>query len=253
MWAVAARRPRSRSLVSSSFSGRATSRRPPASATFRPPTPIPRRAGDHDAARRLVASSPERSALGDHAARDLCPPIAAARAARAVCEEVGVEVALPVVPELVGVGLQRRHRDAGALERLLGLARVEAGRVVDVDEHRARDAEVGEDLVGDPLHRRQHREPERDRLGDRSRASSASIRIAAAARGRRWAKMLITWPAVSGFGSVRWKAWPSSPSVGDVVHRLGHEVDRHDVDLLPSMPTHRHPRRQRRCAAAGSA
>ena len=26
------------------------------------------------------------------------------------------------------------------------------------------------------------------------------------------AKRLIAWPAVFGFGSVRWKAWPSSPS-----------------------------------------
>ena len=33
---------------------------------------------------------------------------------RAVLEEVGVEVALPVVPELVGVGLQRRHLDPRA-------------------------------------------------------------------------------------------------------------------------------------------
>ena len=33
---------------------------------------------------------------------------------RAVAEQVGVEVALPVVPELVGVGLERRHPDVGA-------------------------------------------------------------------------------------------------------------------------------------------
>ena len=44
----------------------------------------------------------------------------------AVLEEVRVEVALPVVPELVGVGLERRHPDVGARERRLGLARVEA-------------------------------------------------------------------------------------------------------------------------------
>ena len=40
-----------------------------------------------------------------------------------------------------------------------------------------------------------------------------SIRIAASGAWAALAKMLITWPAVSGLGSVRWKAWPSRPSM----------------------------------------
>ena len=40
-----------------------------------------------------------------------------------------------------------------------------------------------------------------------------SIRIAASGACAAFAKALITWPAVSGFGSVRWKAWPSKPSM----------------------------------------
>ena len=54
-------------------------------------------------------------------------PLTAARE-RAVLEQVRVEVALPVVPELLGVGVERRDLDARALERALGVARVEVRR-----------------------------------------------------------------------------------------------------------------------------
>ena len=40
-----------------------------------------------------------------------------------------------------------------------------------------------------------------------------SIRITASGAWAAFAKTLITWPALSGFGSVRWKAWPSNPSM----------------------------------------
>jgi hypothetical protein len=41
---------------------------------------------------------------------------------RAIDEKVRVEVALPVVPQLRRIGLERRHGNAGALERLGRLA-----------------------------------------------------------------------------------------------------------------------------------
>ena len=69
---------------------------------------------------------------------------------RAVLEQVGVEVALPVVPDPVGVGLQRRHRDPRALQRRLRLGRVEVGRVVDVAEDAGRDADLVQRRFGDP-------------------------------------------------------------------------------------------------------
>ena len=40
-----------------------------------------------------------------------------------------------------------------------------------------------------------------------------SMRMVASGAWAAFAKTLITWPAVSGFGSVRWKAWPSNPSM----------------------------------------
>ena len=71
-----------------------------------------------------------------------------------VAVEVGVEMALPVVPELARIGLQRRNLDVSAFERHLRLAAVEAGRVVHVGEHRAGNAEVGKQRVDDEARRR---------------------------------------------------------------------------------------------------
>ena len=69
----------------------------------------------------------------------------------------GIEVALPVVPQLRRVGLERRHLDAGALERLRGFAVVVARRPVDELEHVARDAEVGQHDADRALDRRERR------------------------------------------------------------------------------------------------
>ncbi len=118
-----------------------------------------RSAGDHDdvAARRLAPGRsapslrPNRSdlvrnlVLQDLAgSADEAEPALRGAGEGLVAVEVGVEVALPVVPELSGVGLERRHRDAGALQRGLRLPRVELGRPVHVHQNRTRDAEVGE-------------------------------------------------------------------------------------------------------------
>ena len=53
--------------------------------------------------------------------------------------------------------------------------------------------------------------PDRTCFGMKSNIRE-SIRIAASGACAAFAKALITCPALSGFGSVRWKAWPSSPS-----------------------------------------
>jgi hypothetical protein len=54
--------------------------------------------------------------------------------------------------------------------------------------------------------------PERTCFGMKSNIRE-SIRITASGACAALANVLITWPAVSGFGSVRWKACPSSPSM----------------------------------------
>ena len=165
------------SRVSSSFSGvRATSSTvPPASAIFSAADlPIPEEAPVTMTIRPRTAASSEtlptqlaaepHQLVGDLLLEDLGEPADQAEAPaggadqRLVAEQVRVEMALPVVPELARVGLERRHADPGALERRLGLARVEVGRVVDVDEDRARDAEVGEDAVEDRVGERRRRQ-----------------------------------------------------------------------------------------------
>ena len=163
----------------------------------------------------------------------------------AVLEEIRVEVALPVVPEPVGVARQGRNRDPAPLQRRLGLGGVEVGRVVDVDEHRARDAEVGEDLVADALDGRQHREPASDLLRDEvehprvdpqhrlGRVGCLGEDVDHLARRQRIRVGEVEGLAVEPI------------DVGDVVHRLGDEVDRDDVDLPPLDADSREPARDR--------
>ncbi len=54
--------------------------------------------------------------------------------------------------------------------------------------------------------------PDRTCLGMKSNMRE-SIRITASGACAALAKTLITCPALSGFGSVRWKACPSKPSM----------------------------------------
>ena len=118
--------------MSSSFSGvRATSSTvPPASAIFSAADlPIPEEAPVTMMIRPRTAASSESVAdhpaaephqlVGDlllddlRQAADQPEPPAGGADQRPVAEQVGIEVALPVVPELAGVGLERRDRDPG--------------------------------------------------------------------------------------------------------------------------------------------
>ena len=198
-------------------------------------------AGDqHDLAadlllQRRVALQPATEAhhlVGDLRLEDLSEPAddAGATAGRSdqrpVAVEVGVEMPGPVVPELAGVGLERRHLDPGARQCGLGAPRVEMGRVVQVEQHRARDAEVSEDAIGEPVGERDVREPHRQeglqRLGRRGgcahrrlgRMSGAGEDVDDLAGAERIGIGEAECPPVE------------IVEVGDVVHRLDDEVDR---------------------------
>ena len=95
------------------------------------------RAGVGDLERGRLADA--RGGAGDH--HDLAA--ASRRAQRAVLEQVRVEVALPVVPEPVGVASSGGTEIPVPSSAFWVLRRVEVGRVVDVDQHPARDAELG--------------------------------------------------------------------------------------------------------------
>ena len=165
------------------------------------------------------------------------------RRERAVAEEVGVEVALPVIPDPVRVALQRRHLDPAAFERFLRLGRVEAGRVVDVGEHLRRQSELVQRHLRCPLRRREElqRRPHRPRrrLGHVAVQPHRHLRSVGGLgeevdhlAGRMWIRI----------GEV--EGAPVQPRlVSDVVDRGGDVVDRDDVDLAALDPDDRQPGR----------
>ena len=134
---------------------------------------------------------------------------------------------------------------SGALERRLGLARVEVGRVVDVDEDRTGDPEVGEHPVEDRVRERRRGQARLEHGLERldrhrrhphrglRRVGGAGEDVDHLARGAR----------------VRVGEMEGAPvealDVGDVVHRLHDEVDRDDVDLAALDAGHRQPLRDR--------
>jgi hypothetical protein len=152
---------------------------------------------------------------------------------RAVAEEVRVEVALPVVPQLRGIGGERRDRDPRAGERPLGVTRVELAPEVAVLHGLGPDAEVVEGLVADPLDRGQRHEagPHRLRDGVRHVLVDAHGELGRV-RGlgelvQRLAHLHRLWvDEVEGVARQL-----AVGEVGDVVHRPGDEVHRDEVRL----------------------
>ena len=133
---------------------------------------------------------------------------------------------------------------SGPLQGVLGVGRVEAGRVVDVDQHRARDPQVGEHRVGDPLHRGEHLDPVAHLL----RHDVQHLRVdphRGLGRVRRAREQVDDLARTEGIGISEVEDLAvEAVGVRDVVHRLGDEVDRDDVDLAPLDADARHPRRQ---------
>ena len=163
---------------------------------------------------------------------------------RAVLEQVGVEVALPVVPDPVGVALQRRHLDPRAGERLLRPGRVEAGRVVDVVEHPGRNAGAVERQLQRPLAGREEAQPGAGEA--RHRVGEAGVELHRGLRRVGGAGEQVEHLA----GGLRLRVGEAeglsveAGLVGDVVDRRGDVVDRDDVDLAPLDPDRRQPGRQ---------
>ena len=67
-------------------------------------------------------------------------------------EQVGVEMAFPVVPDALRIVLEPRAADAAVPERRGGFAVVEAGRVIDELHDAFGQAEVSHHRVGQPAH-----------------------------------------------------------------------------------------------------
>ena len=165
----------------------------------------------------------------------------------ALAEQVRIEVALPVVPELGRVARERRDRDPRPPQRALRVACVEIGVEVAVLERGRRDVQVAEHGLADLLHGRDRLQPGRDRLGDHvgevgvdphrkpRRVRRLCELVEDLAHAERLRVDQVEGVAVDVLGG----------QVGDVVHRARDEVDRHDVDLLPLRARQREPLGQR--------
>ena len=173
-----------------------------------------------------------------------------ARAQRAVLEEVRVEVALPVVPELVGVARAAAGPRCRCPASACSVSRVSNEQLKPTCSttssgmsKSARIARRTSLSCGSCITIEQHA------LGQRVEAAcgrSASRAAARARRGRSGSAPRRTGPSSR---SARWNAWPSRPSlVGDVVHRGGDVVDRHEVRRAELGADQREPLRAARCA-----
>ncbi len=194
-------------------------------------------AGPRDLLRRRLADPARRARDDDRAPVD--------RALEgAVLEEVGVEVALPVVPDLVGVALERRDLDPRAAQRALGVARVELGGEPDVVEHLLGQPEVRQDLPPDVLQRRQVHHQRHDALGQR--VGEALVDAHREVRGVRGlgegVQHLARALRLRGHEVERLAV--EVGLVGDVVRRAGDEVDRDDVRPAELGADEREPLRQ---------
>ncbi len=194
-------------------------------------------AGCGDLQRRGLADA--LAAAGDH--HDLALDGAGEAA---IDEQLRVEMPLPVVPQFPGVAFDRRDLDSRAGQGALGLAVVEAGRVVDELQDARRQSEILHDLLADAAHRLHLRDAPPHALGDEGEhAGVHAQRHLRRMSGVREDIEQVANPAGVGVGEM--EAAPVQPRlVRDVVHRCGDEVHRHQVQTPAFQPDGRHPRRQ---------
>ena len=151
---------------------------------------------------------------------------------------------LPVVPKTPGIGIQRRNRDAGALEGAGRFAAIETGRVVDEAEHVVRQPEILHHRVADPAHRRQGHQPlhqaRRDEAEQRGVDTHGHLRcVGGAAEGIEQVTN-----AHRGRVNEMEALAVLTLLVGDVIDRGDDEIDRDDIDAPALDADGRHPRRQ---------
>ena len=85
---------------------------------------------------------------------------------RAVDLQIGIEIAFPVVPQVRRIGIEPRHCNAAAFQRLLRLAAIEPRRVVDKSHDVVGQAEILHHGVPDAAHRREAHHPLLNAPGD---------------------------------------------------------------------------------------
>ncbi len=166
---------------------------------------------------------------------------------RALAEEIRVELALPVVPDLRRVARQRGHGDPGAVQHPLGIAGVELALEVAQLHRGGRHPQVAQDLLADPADGRERHDPRAHGL--RNRVRHVLIDAHDELGGMRGLRELVERLAdahrlrVDEMERVRRQLVVAE--VGDVIHRLCNEIDRDDVGLAALRAGQREPLRQR--------
>ena len=138
-----------------------------------------------------------------------------ARGQRAVAEQVGVEVALPVVPQLAARRCRaaaRRCRCPSSARWVSRASKVQRKSRISIAVRR--DAEVAVDLVADPLDGRQRHDARRAPASGMALVRFWSTRMANCGAWAALANVFSVSPTVIGSGSTRWKVSPGRSSSG---------------------------------------
>jgi hypothetical protein len=144
--------------------------------------------------------------------------------------QVGVEVALPVVPQAPGVVLEVGAFDARALEHAASVSRQsKARRVVDEGQHVGGHTQVLHDRAAHAAHRRQAIRP-LVTLGDEAQQRRIDEQVHLGRMGRLAEDVQhVAHPVTHGVDQVE-TLGSNAGLVADVVQRVDDKVDRDDVD-----------------------
>ena len=163
----------------------------------------------------------------------------------AVDEQVGVEVALPVVPQPPGVVVEPGALDAAALERGVERAAVVACRPVQEGEHVLGQAEVLHHGVADAPHRGQCHQALLHALRDEAEQRRVDEQVHLRRMGCLAEDVEhVADPVALRVDEVEGLAPDVGLGVADVVDAADHEVDGDDVDAAALQADRGHPRRQ---------
>ena len=155
-----------------------------------------------------------------------------------------MEVAFPVVPQHPGVVAQVGALDAAALQHRVQLAPVVARGEVDEGEHVVGQAQVLHHRVADAAHRGEGHHPFLHALGDEAQQRGVDEQVhLGRVRGLAEDVQHVAHAVPHGVDEVEAAALQVVLRVADVVQRLDHEVDRHDIQLaaLELLPCPRIP------------
>ncbi len=163
---------------------------------------------------------------------------------RAVNVQVGVEVALPVIPKPPGVVFQVGAGHARSLERRQRFAAVKTGGIVDKSQHVFGQAQVFHHRIADAAYRRHGHQALLHALGDKAQQCGVDEQIHLGRMRSLAENVQHVAHAVAHRVDQVETLLGNIGFVADQVERIDDKVDRDDVDAAALQAHRRHPRRQ---------